>query len=53
MIVVHNHPSNNLTPSREDRAVTRQLKEAGKIIGIQVLDHLIVSDDVREYRSVG
>jgi DNA repair protein RadC len=45
VIVAHNHPSNDPTPSREDIEVTRRLVEAGKIIGIDVLDHLIVCAD--------
>ena len=43
IIVAHNHPSGALTPSPEDRAVTTQLKEAGKILGIKLLDHIIFS----------
>jgi DNA repair protein RadC len=43
VILVHNHPSGGLEPSPEDLALTRQLVEAGKIIGIEVLDHIIVS----------
>ena len=43
IIVVHNHPSGNLEPSREDIEITRQLCESGKTIGIPVHDHLIVS----------
>lgn len=42
MIVVHNHPSGDPTPSSEDIAVTRQLVEAGKLLDIEVLDHLII-----------
>ena len=41
-IVVHNHPSGDPTPSAADRAVTRQLAEAGKILGVELLDHVIV-----------
>lgn len=41
IIVAHNHPSGNPEPSREDIEITRQLSEAGKIIGIPVHDHLI------------
>ncbi|MGI6344869.1 MAG: RadC family protein [Bacillota bacterium] len=44
MIVAHNHPSGDPTPSREDINVTRRLTEAGKIIGIEVLDHIIFGD---------
>jgi DNA repair protein RadC len=44
VILVHNHPSGVLTPSREDIDVTKRIMEAGKIIGITLLDHLIVSE---------
>ncbi len=42
VILVHNHPSGDPTPSAEDRAVTRQLAEAGRVLGIPVLDHVVV-----------
>jgi DNA repair protein RadC len=42
VILVHNHPSGDPTPSSEDRAVTRQLGEAGRAVGIPVLDHVVV-----------
>jgi DNA repair protein RadC len=45
VILVHNHPSGDPTPSGEDRAVTRQLSTAGTAIGIPVLDHVIVGAD--------
>jgi DNA repair protein RadC len=45
IIVGHNHPSGKVEPSREDIEVTKRLVEAGKIIGIEVLDHIIVGDD--------
>lgn len=41
VIVAHNHPSGNLTPSSQDRAVTRRIKEAGALLGIPLLDHII------------
>jgi DNA repair protein RadC len=44
IIVVHNHPSGDPTPSREDIEVTKKLIEAGKIIGVDVLDHVIIGD---------
>jgi DNA repair protein RadC len=44
IILAHNHPSGDTTPSREDIALTKQLVSAGKLLGIQVLDHVIVSD---------
>ena len=43
VIVAHNHPSGDCTPSDEDTTVTRVLTEAGELIGISVLDHIIVS----------
>lgn len=45
VILVHNHPSGNTTPSREDRAVTQRLEQAGDLIGIRVLDHIILGRD--------
>ncbi len=44
LILVHNHPSGDPVPSPEDRAVTNQLVEAGRLIGIPVLDHIVVGD---------
>ncbi len=44
VIFVHNHPSGDPAPSREDREITRRLKEAGEILGIKVLDHIIIGD---------
>ncbi len=44
VILIHNHPSGDPNPSREDREITRRLKEAGELLGIRVLDHLIVGD---------
>ena len=42
VVLIHNHPSGDPTPSVEDLRVTRQLIEAGTILGIQVVDHVIV-----------
>lgn len=42
IIVMHNHPSGDPTPSREDIQVTERMVEAGKLLGVQVLDHIIV-----------
>jgi len=42
VIIAHNHPSGDPTPSAEDLATTRQLVETGKVVGIQVLDHIII-----------
>lgn len=49
VILVHNHPTGDPTPSSEDIAITRRLREAGEIMGIKVLDHIIVGDG--EYLS--
>lgn len=43
MILAHNHPSGNLTPSEADRSITKKIKEASKYLDIQVLDHIIVA----------
>ncbi|HZH61498.1 MAG TPA: JAB domain-containing protein [Metabacillus sp.] len=43
IIIAHNHPSLELQPSPEDLSTTRRLKEAGMIMGIELLDHLIVN----------
>jgi DNA repair protein RadC len=45
VIFVHNHPSGNPEPSQEDIFITKQLSEAGKIIGITVHDHIIIAGD--------
>ena len=45
VILVHNHPSGNTEPSKEDIAITRQLVDAGRIVDIRVLDHIIIGGD--------
>lgn len=45
VIFVHNHPSGGLEPSQEDITVTKRLVDAGKLLGIAVLDHVIVTTD--------
>ena len=50
IIVCHNHPSGDLTPSPEDIELTKQLIAAGEVLGIKVLDHLIVSS--QGYKSL-
>jgi len=42
VIFVHNHPSGDPTPSREDLEITRRLREVGELIGVRVLDHLVI-----------
>lgn len=44
IILAHNHPSGDLAPSPEDVQVTRTLVEAGQILGIEVLDHLVIGE---------
>jgi DNA repair protein RadC len=44
MLLVHNHPSGDPTPSAEDRDVTQRLRAAGELLGIRVLDHVIVAE---------
>ena len=44
-VLVHNHPSGTLTPSAEDDRLTRNIKDAAKLIGIRVLDHVIIARD--------
>jgi len=44
LVLVHNHPSGDPSPSREDRTVTTRLAEAGEILGVRVLDHVIVAE---------
>ncbi|PID27137.1 MAG: hypothetical protein CR982_06710 [Candidatus Cloacimonadota bacterium] len=54
VIVVHNHPSGVAKPSKNDDAVTDNLKEAGKLLGIPILDHIIVGNDkYYSYNSEG
>ena len=44
LIIFHNHPSGDPTPSREDIQITKQMKRAGEILGIPLLDHLVIGD---------
>ena len=50
VIFVHNHPSGDTEPSQEDIELTRQLVEAGKLLGIEVLDHIIIT--ANDFRSI-
>ena len=45
VLFIHNHPSGDTTPSREDIDMTKRLKDAGELFGIRVLDHLIVGEE--------
>ncbi len=57
VLICHNHPSGDLTPSDEDKAATKALKEAGELLGIPVVDHIIITginrDDVYSFRAQG
>jgi len=45
IIIAHNHPSGGLKPSKEDLSITQKIKEGGKTLSIQLLDHLIITQD--------
>jgi len=49
IILFHNHPSGDPEPSHDDRQLTRRLTDAGRILGIEVLDHVILGDEARYY----
>jgi DNA repair protein RadC len=49
LILVHNHPSGDLTPSEQDEETTKKLKQAGEIIGIKVMDHIIIDGEGNYY----
>jgi DNA repair protein RadC len=44
LILAHNHPSGNLTPSEPDLKITKMIKDAANLLDVSLLDHLIVSD---------
>lgn len=45
IVLAHNHPSGDATPSRDDEAITRRLGAAGDLLGVEVLDHLVIGHD--------
>lgn len=51
--LVHNHPSGQLSPSLEDRQLTRQIQHGCEIVGIRVIDHLIVADGFFSFSDEG
>ena len=53
LILVHNHPTGDTTPSREDLEITRRLREAGEIIGIKILDHIIIGETYLSFVAQG
>jgi len=52
IILIHNHPSGDPTPSSDDISTTRDMQEAGKLLGIPLLDHVIVSSNGESYKSL-
>ena len=53
IILIHNHPSGDCTPSAQDIEVTKRLVEAGKIVGVEVIDHLIVGQSYCSLKEKG
>jgi len=53
LILVHNHPTGDPTPSTEDLSITRRLREAGEILGVKVLDHIIIGETFTSFVSQG
>lgn len=53
IVLMHNHPSLDPTPSREDREITNRLKEAGDLLGIRILDHIIVGESYFSFVEQG
>ncbi|VGO17675.1 hypothetical protein PDESU_06277 [Pontiella desulfatans] len=53
VILAHNHPSGDPTPSAEDIKITRQLVSAGEVLGIRVLDHVILGSDHLSLKEAG
>lgn len=49
IIVLHNHSSNDVEPSQDDINLTKRLVEAGKILGIEVLDHIVINEQGKYY----
>lgn len=53
IILVHNHPSGDTTPSKDDITITNRIKECGEILGIKLLDHLIIGDNYTSFKEKG
>ena len=53
IIVAHNHPSGSNEASDEDRALTKRLVKAGKLLGIEVLDHVVVGEGLTSFKLMG
>lgn len=53
ILVLHNHPTGDPTPSREDLDITRRIKESGDLLGIKLLDHIIIGDSYLSFVERG
>jgi DNA repair protein RadC len=53
IVLVHNHPSGDPSPSREDLEVTKRVTEAGKLLGVDVLDHVIIGEGASKFKRKG
>ena len=53
IILLHNHPTGDPAPSREDIEITKRLREAGEIIGVKLIDHIIIGDSYVSFASQG
>lgn len=53
ILILHNHPTGDPTPSREDLDITRRIKEAGELLGIKLLDHIIIGDSYLSFVEQG
>jgi len=51
IIIAHNHPSGNINPSESDQKITNKIKDAGNLLDIQLLDHIILTAEIEIYRS--
>ena len=52
IVLAHNHPSGDPTPSADDLTLTKRISEAGTLLGISLLDHVIVGDESEEFTSI-
>lgn len=53
ILLLHNHPTGDTSPSREDMEITRRIREAGDLLGIKVLDHIIIGDNYLSFVEQG
>jgi DNA repair protein RadC len=53
LILVHNHPTGHTSPSREDILLTRRFEKCGRIVGIEIVDHIIIGDGSYESLKEG